>query len=90
MTVKDRIPASIREIFTHPRSVVGDSATCCAVCHSPAEPHIEPELRFLMEACINGLEAVREEISRSNPQLWKPLDRTQILLDHLQGLLNLN
>jgi len=89
MTVQDRIPALVREIFTRPRDAAGESATCCAVCHSPAEPQLEPQLRFLLEAYVNGLEAIREEISLSHPQLWEPLDRKQQLLDHMQTMLNL-
>lgn len=90
MTVQDRIPASVREIFTGPRVMAGETATCCAVCHSPAEPQLEPQLRFLLEAFINGMEAISEEIGQSHPQLWEPLDRTHQLLDHMQVLLNMS
>lgn len=88
MAIQDRIPASVREIFSAQSAPGGEIATCCAVCHSPAEPQLEPELRFLLEACVNGLEAIREEISQGHPQLWEPLDRKQQLLDHLQTILN--
>lgn len=90
MNVQDRIPASVRNIFTHTPLTPGETATCCAVCHSPAEPQLEPQLRFLLEAFINGLEAVNEEIGQSHPQLWEPLDRAHQLLDHMQAFLNLN
>ena len=90
MTVQDRIPTSVREIFHGTREAADQTATCCAVCNSPAEPHLEPELRFLLEAFINGLEAIRAEISHSHPQLWDPLDRQQQLLDHMQAMLNMS
>ena len=90
MTVHNQIPTSVREIFSGPRAAVGDTATCCTVCHSPAEPQLEPQLRFLLEAFIKGLEAINAEIDQSHPQLWEPLDRTQQLLDHMQAMLNMN
>ncbi len=90
MTVQDRIPASVREIFSSPRPVAVETATCGAVCHSPAEAQLEPQLRFLLEACINGLEVIGAEIDQSHPQLWDPLDRMQLLLDHAQNMLNMS
>jgi hypothetical protein len=90
MNVQDCIPASVRAIFSAQRVVVDETATGCAVFDSSPRPSLEPEQRFLLEACVNGLEAIREEISHSHPQLWEPLDRKQQLLDYLQEILNMN
>ena len=88
MHAQDCIPASVREIFATGIDVTTDPDAVRDTAEPIADSSLDPALRFLLEAFINGLETIRDEISMTHPQLWEPLDRKQQLLDHMQALLN--
>lgn len=88
MNSQDCIPVSVRSIFTGDIDPASDAMVLSDTGELSTESPLDPGLRFLLEAFINGLETIREEISVTHPQLWEPLDRKQQLLDHMQAVLN--
>ena len=96
MSTHHRIPQNVRALFDGmpqaesqtSQEITGPELQLVPAVTEAATAPLEPVIRFTIEAQIEMLDQILDEIDARQPDLWRQTDESRVLLDTMQVLLN--